>query len=116
MKVKVLVVQYMSDSHTSLIGSSAHRILQARILEWVAIFFSRGSSDLGIEPGSPAWQANSLLSEPAGKPYNGIVEGKSKDPCSLYLMSPASSTAESQSHPLTQSPENRGSGTQLCSQ
>ena len=25
-------------------GSSAHRTLQARILEWVAIFFSRGSS------------------------------------------------------------------------
>ena len=25
-------------------GSSVHRILQARILEWVAILFSRGSS------------------------------------------------------------------------
>ena len=28
----------------SLAGSSAHRIFQARILEWVAIFSSRGSS------------------------------------------------------------------------
>ena len=28
----------------SLQGSSAHEILEARILEWVAIFFSRGSS------------------------------------------------------------------------
>ena len=28
----------------SLPGSSVHRILQARILEWVAISFSRGSS------------------------------------------------------------------------
>ena len=28
----------------SLPGSSVHGILQARILEWVAIFFSRGSS------------------------------------------------------------------------
>ena len=28
----------------SLPGSSGHRILQARILEWVAIFFCRGSS------------------------------------------------------------------------
>jgi len=28
----------------SLLGSSVHRILQARILEWVAIPFSRGSS------------------------------------------------------------------------
>ena len=28
----------------SLLGSSVHGILQARILEWVAISFSRGSS------------------------------------------------------------------------
>ena len=36
----------MSDSVTlwTLAGSSVHRILQARILEWVAIPFSRGSS------------------------------------------------------------------------
>ena len=38
-------------------------ILQARILEWVAIPFSRGSSQPGIEPGSPALQADSLLSD-----------------------------------------------------
>ena len=31
----------------SLPGSSGHRILQARILEWVAITFSRGSSRPG---------------------------------------------------------------------
>ena len=30
----------------SLPGSSVHGILQARILEWVAISFSRGSSKL----------------------------------------------------------------------
>ena len=35
-------------------GSSVHGILQARILEWVAISSSRGSSDSGIEPMSPA--------------------------------------------------------------
>ena len=29
-------------------GSSAHGILQARILEWVAISFSRGSSSIGM--------------------------------------------------------------------
>ena len=34
--------------------SSVHGILQARILERVAIFFSRGSSWHGIEPASPA--------------------------------------------------------------
>ena len=42
-------------------GSSVHGILQARILEWVAISFSRGSSRPGIEPRSPALQAISLL-------------------------------------------------------
>ena len=31
-------------------GSSVHGISQARILEWVAISFSRGSSNPGIEP------------------------------------------------------------------
>ena len=30
--------------YCSLPGSSVHGIFQARILEWVAIFFSRGSS------------------------------------------------------------------------
>ena len=38
----------------SLPGFSVHGILQARILEWVAISSSRGSSDPGIEPRSPA--------------------------------------------------------------
>ena len=48
-------------------GSSAHGILQARILEWVALFFSRGSSQPGTEPGSPALQADALPSELLGK-------------------------------------------------
>ena len=47
---------------------SVDRIHQARILEWVAIPFSRGSSDPGIELRSPALQADSLPSEPPGKP------------------------------------------------
>ena len=45
-------------------GSSVHGILQARILEWVAIPFSRHLPDSGIEPRSPALQAYSLPSEP----------------------------------------------------
>ena len=44
----------------SLPGSSIHGIFQARILEWGAISFSRGSSDPGIEPRSPALQADAL--------------------------------------------------------
>ena len=31
-------------------GSSVHRILQARILEWVAISFSGDLPDQGVEP------------------------------------------------------------------
>jgi len=38
----------------SLPGSSVHGILQARILEWVAISFSRESSPPGMEPAPPA--------------------------------------------------------------
>ena len=45
-------------------------ILQARILEWVAIHSSRGSSNPGIKPRSPVLQADSLPSEPLGKPKN----------------------------------------------
>ena len=46
-----------------------HGILQTRILEWVAIPFSRGSSpNPGIETRSPALQVDSLPAEPPGKP------------------------------------------------
>ena len=51
----------------SLPGSSVHGILQARILEWVAMPSSRGSST-GIEPRSPTLQADSSQAEPPGKP------------------------------------------------
>ena len=43
-----------------------------RILEWVAYPFSSRSSDPGIEPGSPALQADSLPTELSGKPLNLI--------------------------------------------
>ena len=49
-------------------GSSVHGILQARILEWIAISFSGGLSKPGIKPGSPALQADSLSTELQGKP------------------------------------------------
>ena len=47
----------------SLPGSSVHGISQAKILEWVAIPFSRDPSDAGIEPKSPPLQADSLPPE-----------------------------------------------------
>ena len=43
---------------------TVHGILQARILEWVAIPFSRGFPDPWIEPESPALQVDSLPSDP----------------------------------------------------
>ena len=71
-KLKVIVAQScltLSDPmDCSPSGSSVHGILLARTLEWVAIPFSRGSSHPGIKPGSPSWQADSLLSEQPGKP------------------------------------------------
>ena len=57
-----------------------HGILQARILEWVAFPFSRGSSqprDLpnpGIEPRSPTLQADSLPAEPPENITKGIIK------------------------------------------
>ena len=46
--VCVLVTLWCLTLHSSMVysplGSSVHGILQARILEWVDLFFSRGSS------------------------------------------------------------------------
>ena len=71
MKVKVLVAQScptLCDLMDCILqGSSVHGIFQARILEWVAIYFSWDSSAPGIESRSPTLQANSLLSEPLEK-------------------------------------------------
>ena len=47
-------------------------ILQARILEWVAMHSSRGSSNPGTEARFPALQVDSLPSEPPGKPEDGL--------------------------------------------
>jgi len=50
-------------------GSSVHEIFQAMILEWVAISSPGDLPNPGIEPRSPALQANSLLTELQGKPF-----------------------------------------------
>ena len=98
------VSYYMHENESCSVVSDSfytvHGILQARILEWVAVPFSRGSSQPrgqtqvsciagvlftswatredqeywsglpgpGIEPGSPALQANSLPAELPGNP------------------------------------------------
>ena len=46
----------------------ANGTLQARILEWVAFPFSGDLPNPGFKPGSPALQADSLPTEPPGKP------------------------------------------------
>ena len=56
--------------------SSVHGILQARILEWVAISFSRGLPQPGIEPTSPALASGFFTSERPGKPICT---------CSIYI-------------------------------
>ena len=58
-------------------GSSVHGIFQARKLEWVAISYSRDLPNPGIEPRSPALQADALPSEPAK--MGTIKDRNSKD-------------------------------------
>ena len=55
----------------SPLGSSVHGILQAKILKWVAFPFSSDLPHPGIEPRSPALQADSLPSEPQGSSLTG---------------------------------------------
>ena len=65
-----------------------HGILQARILEWIAIPLSKGSFQPGIEPESPvspALQAHSLPTEPPRKPYFQMTRQKKKC-CELALL------------------------------
>ena len=52
----------------SLLGSSVHEILQARILEWLPFLPPEDRPNPGIEPGSPTLLADSFPSEPPGKP------------------------------------------------
>ena len=49
-------------------GSSVHGILQARILEWIAVSFSRGFSQPKDRTQVSALQADALTSEPPRKP------------------------------------------------
>ena len=76
--------QVMSNSFAtpidcSLPGSSVHGISQARILEWVAISFSRGSSwsSPGVEPTSPVLAGRFFTTESPRKPqlanYSGCL-------------------------------------------
>ena len=52
----------------SLPGSSVLEILQARLLEWVAISFSRGSSPPRDQNGVSCIAGGFFTTEPAGEP------------------------------------------------
>jgi len=54
-------------------GSSVHGILQARILEWVAMPSLGNLPHLGIEHRSPALQAESLPLNHQGSPEFGTI-------------------------------------------
>ena len=88
-KVKVEVPQ-LCPTLCDPMDYTAHGILQARILEWVAFPFSRRSSQPGIEPRSPTLWADSLPAEPQGKPikieivcYLIVINEKEKNIISL---------------------------------
>ena len=69
--VSLEVVKWKSLSRVWLcdpMDYTIHGILQARILDWVAFPFSEDLPNPGIEPRSPALQADSLPAEPPGKP------------------------------------------------
>ena len=70
MKVTQSCLTLCDPMDCSLPGSSVHGILQARILEWVAIPFSGDLPNPGIAPRSPTLQEDSLPCEPPGKPKN----------------------------------------------
>ena len=67
-------------------GSSVHGISPARILEWVAISFSRDLSDPGIEPLSPALAGRFFTAEPPGKPFRGAPKPRHGSPVIAMLV------------------------------
>ena len=68
MQVTESCLTFCDPMDCSLPGSSVHGILQARILEWLPFPSPGDLPDPGIEPGSPALQADSLQSESTGNP------------------------------------------------
>ena len=67
--IQVKVVQ-LCPTLCDPIDYTVHGILQARILEWAAFTFPRGSSQPRVEPRSPSLQVDSLPAESQGKPKN----------------------------------------------
>ena len=70
------------------IDYTVHGIFQARILEWVAFPSPGDLPNPGIEPRSPALQADSLPAEPQGEPSihpSNLAPGEGVGALSLVL-------------------------------
>ena len=70
-------------------GSSVHGILQVRIREWVAIPFSRGSTQSKDPTQVSSLQVDSFPFKPPGKPTSSVVLGNSvklPEPWFLHLL------------------------------
>ena len=65
-------------------GFSVHGILQAGILEWVAISFSRAFSSPGIEPTSAALAGGFFTTELLQKPSGRSLENNNENSYFLY--------------------------------
>ena len=68
-----LCLTLFDPTDSSPLGSSAHGILQARLLEWVAISSSSRLPDPRIKPTFPALQAGSLSLSHLGSPVSVTV-------------------------------------------
>ena len=73
MKVTQLCPTLCDPMDCSPPGSSVHGILQARILEWVAVLFSGDIHNPGVELRSTTLQVDSLPSEPLEKRKDDVL-------------------------------------------
>ena len=86
-KVKVKSCPTLCDPmDCSPTGTSVHGILQARILDGLSFPSPGDLPDLGIEPTSPALQADALPSEPPGKPDNTTLIVETEEELKSLLM------------------------------
>ena len=68
-------------------SSSVHGISEASKLEWVAVSFSRGSSEPGIKPASPELASRFFTTELPGKPnsqFNHLLKENKYVPCPIF--------------------------------
>ena len=82
-KVKTLVAQLCptlwGPMDCNPPGSSVHGISQARMLEWIAVSFSREFPDPGLGHVSPAGQADPLPLSHLGSPNRSSGESKARE-------------------------------------